>query len=215
MARATTLFVATDGDLVRLFVAVRRALDEPITAVKRNPLMRAMVGTSSWDPGEDDEEAAISTRNPTPPPASLASLYADGGGEPIAPVIPVEGVAAEALEETAPRRLRALPHAAVVGITGLELEALTVVLLGGKRPPARIVDLLDSDGFVEALPEEVLGPLASLTDEGIAPLEEKWNASLKLTRRKVDATVVLALRVLAREALACGGNVFTHMPLST
>src|SRR5690349_2368689 len=133
MARATTLFVATDDDLVRLFVAVRHALEQPITTVRKNPVMHQLLAAESWDPGAHDEAAVISARTSKPPPASTASLYADGGGAPIDPVVRPSSRPAIALEETAPLRLRALPHAAVVGITGLELEALTVVLLGEKR----------------------------------------------------------------------------------
>jgi hypothetical protein len=213
MARATTLFVATDEDLVRLFVAVRHALEQPITTVKRNPVMHQLLATSSWDPGETDEAAVISSRNPTPAPESTASIYAHGGGEPVEPVVRPSSRPAIALEETAPLRLRALPHAAVVGITGLELEALGFVLLGEKKPPARIVELLDADGFVDALPTDALAPLAALSDEGVAELTEKWNSALRITRRKADASSLLALRELAKAAIASGGHVFTHMPL--
>ncbi|MBX3202545.1 MAG: hypothetical protein KF894_30745 [Labilithrix sp.] len=212
MARATTLFVATDEDLVRLFVAVRHALEQPITTVKKNPVMHQLHATSSWDPGEDDEEAVISSRSASLPVA-VASIYADGGGEPIVPVVRPDSRPAIALEETAPLRLRALPHAAVVGITGLELEALTVVLLGEKKPPARIVEPLDHDGFVDGLPTEALAPLAALSDEALGELATRWNAALRLTRRKAEASSLVALRALAREALARGGHVFTHMPL--
>ncbi|MBX3209230.1 MAG: hypothetical protein KF764_29630 [Labilithrix sp.] len=213
MARATTLFVATDEDLVRLFVAVRHALEQPITTVKKNPVMHQLLATSSWDPGEDDEEAAISSRSPSPQPGATASIYAGGGGDPIDPVVSPESRPAIALEETAPLRLRALPHAAVVGITGLELEALTVVLLGEKKPPARIVEPLDDDGFVDGLPTEALAPLAELTDDALAELVTKWNAALRITRRKAEPSSLVALRALAREAIARGGHVFTHMPL--
>jgi hypothetical protein len=211
MARATTLFVATDEELARLFAAVRFSLEEPITAVKKNPVMHLVQATSSWDPGEDDEEAVISSRAPSLPAG--ASIYAAEGVEPIEPVIRPDSRPAMALEETAPLRLRALPHAAVVGITGMELEALTLVLLGQEKPPARIVDALDEDGFVEGLPTEALAPLASLTDDALVALAAKWNATLRLTRRKADASSLQALRELAREALARGGNVFTHMPI--
>jgi hypothetical protein len=136
MARATTLFVATDDDLVRLFVAVRHALDQPITSVRMNPVMHQLLAGESWDPGAHDEASVIAKRRSTPPTAAdcRASIYADGGGDPIEPVLRPSSRPAIALEETAPLRLRALPHAAVVGITGLELEALTVVLLGEKKP---------------------------------------------------------------------------------
>ena len=213
MARATTLFVATDEDLVRLFAAVRHSLEQPITTVKKNPIMHQVQATSSWDPGEDDEEAVISSRSPSPAPPSIASIYADGGGEPIEPVLRPESRPAMALEETAPLRLRALPHAAVVGITGLELEALSVVLLGDKKPPARIVEPLENDGFVEALPAEALAPLAALTDEQVKELAARWNAALHLTRRRADESSLVALRALAREAIARNGHVFTHMPV--
>jgi hypothetical protein len=211
MARATTLFVATDEELARLFAAVRHSLEEPITAVKKSPVMHLVHATSSWDPGERDEEAVISSRAPTLPGA--ASIYANGGDEPVEPVIRPDSRPAMALEETAPLRLRALPHAAVVGITGLELEALTLVLLGEQKPPARIVEALDEDGFVEGLPTEALAPLASLTDDALMELSSKWNAALRLTRRKAEESSLQALRSLAREAIARGGNVFTHMPL--
>jgi hypothetical protein len=209
MARATTLFVATDEDLVRLFMAVRHSLDEPITTVKRNPVMHQLQATSSWDPGEDDEQAVISSRRPEP----MASIYAAGGADPIEPVVPPEGRPAIALEETAPLRLRALPHVAVAGVTGLELEALAVVLLGEKKPPARIVEPLDDDGFVDGLPTEALAPLAGLSDEGIDELASRWNAALRLMHRQVEPSSLAALRLLAREAIAGGGHVFTHMPL--
>lgn len=212
MAYATTLFVATDEDLVRLFVAVRRALEQPITTVKMNPVMHQLQATSSWDPGQADEQAVISSRSPAPL-VEIASIYAAGGEEPIAPIVLPDSRTAIALEETAPPRLRALPHAAVVGITGLELEALTVALLGEKKPPARIVEPLDHDGFVDGLPTEALAPLATLTDEALEELATKWNAALRLMRRKADAASLVALRALAREALARGGHVFTHMPL--
>jgi hypothetical protein len=213
MARATTLFVATDADLVRLFAAVRHSLEEPITTVKRNPVMRQLHATSSWDPGEGAAEAVISSRDPSIRPAPVASIYSGGGGDPIEPVLRPESRPAMALEETAPLRLRALPHAAVVGITGLELEALTVVLLGEKKPPARIVEALDDDGFVEGLPTDALHPLATLQDDGVVELASKWNSALRITRRKADASSLLALRALAKEAIARGGHVFTHMPL--
>ena len=208
MARATTLFVATDEDLVRLFAAVRHSLEQPITTVKKNLVMHQLQATSSWDPGKDDEKAVISARA-----AAVASIYADGGGDPIEPVIRPDTRAAIALEETAPLRLRALPHAAVIGITGLELEALTVVLLGEKRPPARIVEPLDDDGFVEALPTAALAPLAGLGDEELRELAAKWNAALRLTRRRADESSLFALRALAKEAIARSGHVFTHMPV--
>jgi hypothetical protein len=215
LARATTLFVATDDDLVRLFLAVRHSLDEPITSVKKNRTIHQVVATSNWDPGEEDEEAVISSRRPDAlkQPVSVESLYADGGGEVVDPVVAPTTRPAMALEETAPLRLRALPHAVVVGITGLELEALAFVLLGEKKPPARIVEALSADGFVEALPSDALEPLSLLTEEGVLRLGEKWNAALQLTRRRADETVLVALRALAKEAIARKGHVLTHMPL--
>lgn len=207
MSRTTTLFVATDDQLVQLFAGVRRALDQPITSVKRNPVLRQVHGTTSWDPGEDDEEAAISTRQGA---AALPSIYAAGGGEPVPPIMLPATPTDHVLEETAPLRLRALPHAAVLGITGLELETLSVVLLGEKHPPARIVDTEPQDGFIDGLPTEALMPLAVL--DGIDDVEVRWNAALRVTNRRAERSSLLVLRELAREALACGGHVFTHMP---
>jgi hypothetical protein len=213
MARATTLFVATDEDLVRLFVAVRRTLDEPITSVRKNPVIHQVVATANWDPGEDDEGAVISSRAPQVTPDARSSIYAAADGGSIPPVIAPSSRPSMVLEETAPLRLRALPHAAVIGITGLELEALTVVLLGETKAPARIVETLEDDGIVDGLPAEALAPLAALTDEGIAELTERWNAALRITRRHAEPSSLLALRELAKEAIARGGYVFTHMPV--
>ncbi|MBX3231685.1 MAG: hypothetical protein KIT84_23340 [Labilithrix sp.] len=209
MARTTTLFVATDEQLVRLFAAVRHSLDQPITTVKKNPILRQVHGTESWDPGADDEEAAISTRSGA---AAIPSIYAAGGAEPIEPIMIPESKVDRVLEETAPLRLRALPHAAVLGITALELETLSVVLLGDKKPPARIVETESDDGFVDGLPSEALMPLALLDAAKLDDVTERWNALLKLTHRKADRASLLVLRELAREAIACGGHVFTHMP---
>lgn len=209
MARATTLFVATDADLVRLFVAVRHALDQPITTVKRNPVMHQIVATPSWDPGEGDAQAVIASRS-SKPPASTSSIYADGGDLPVPPVVPA---ASPALEETAPLRLRALPHAAVVGVTGLELEALGLVLLGESKPPARIVAALYEDGFVDGLSVEALAPLAAMGDEELSALYEKWSGALRLTGRRADPSALDALRALANIAIERGGFVFTHMPI--
>lgn len=47
MAQPTTLFVATDDELTRLFVAVRLPLDHPITKVGRNPLTRQILAAAS------------------------------------------------------------------------------------------------------------------------------------------------------------------------
>jgi hypothetical protein len=209
MSRATTVFVATDDQLVRLFGGVRHSLSEPITSLKRNPLMRRVLADASWDPGEDDEEAVISTRAGA---AAIPSIYAAGGDAPIEPIFTPESRTDRVLEETAPLRLRALPHAAVLGITGLELETLTVVLTGDKRPPPRIVDTDTHDGFVDGLPTEALMPLALLDNTQIDAVTERWNAALRLTHRKVDRASLLILRELAREAIACGGHLFTHMP---
>jgi hypothetical protein len=212
MARATTLFVATDADLVRLCLAVRHSLEQPITSVRKNPVMRQVLAGASWDPGEGDDSVVIARRSSSAPPPSIASLYADGGGPCVAPVVAASSRAEEALEETAPLRLRALPHAAVVGVTGLELEALGFVLLGETKPPPRIVELLPADGYVDGLPTEALGPLAGLDDDGMGPLLERWNSALRPTGRRAEASALAALRALAREALARGGHVLTHMP---
>lgn len=209
MSRATTLFVATDDQLVQLFGGVRHALSEPITSLKRNPLMRQVLADKSWDPGEHDEEAVISTRTPT---SDIPSIYSAGGEAPIEPIFTPESRTDRTLEETAPLRLRALPHAAVLGITGLELETLTVVLTGDKRPPPRIVDTDRHDGIVDGLPTEALMPLALLGNEQLDEVMERANAALSLTRRKLDRAALVILRELAREAIACGGHLFTHMP---
>jgi hypothetical protein len=209
MSRATTLFVATDDQLVRLFGGVRHALSEPITSLKQNPLMRRVLADASWDPGEHDEHAVISTRDGA---GDVPSIYAAGGDEPIEPIVAPESRNERVLEETAPLRLRALPHAAVLGISGLELEMLTVVLTGDKRPPPRIVDTDAQDGFVDGLPTEALMPLALLANEQLDDVLTRWNAALSITRRKVERSTLLVLRELAREAIACGGHLFTHMP---
>jgi hypothetical protein len=207
MGRATTLFVATDDQLAKLFAGVRHSLAEPITTLKQNPLMRRVLADKSWDPGTEDEEAVISTREGAP------SIYAAGGGfEPVEPIVTPESRNERVLEETAPLRLRALPHAAVLGITGLELETLAVVLTGDKRPPPRIVDTEAHDGFVDGLPTEALMPLALLDNEQLDEVTERWNSALSLTRRKVERASLVILRELAREAIACGGHLFTHMP---
>lgn len=208
MSRATTLFVATDDQLIRLFGGVRHALSEPITSLKRNPLMRTTLADKSWDPGEQNEEAVISTRKAT---SDIPSIYAAGGEAPIEPIFTLESRNDRVLEETAPLRLRALPHAAVANITGLELETLAVVLTGASRPPPRIVDTDSHDGFVDGLPTEALMPLALLGNEQLDDVTERWNAALLLTRRKVDRETLVVLRELAREAIACGGHLFTHM----
>lgn len=207
MSRATTLFVATDEQLVRLFGGVRHSLAEPITSLKRNPLMRRVLADASWDPGEGDEEAVISTRS-----GAVPSIYAAGGDDPIEPIFTPDTRTDRVLEETAPLRLRALPHAAVLGITGLELETLAVVLTGDKRPPPRIVDTGTNDGFVDGLPTEALMPLALLDHAQIDDVAARWNNALRLTNRKVERSSLVILRELAREAIACGGHLFTHMP---
>lgn len=202
MSRATTLFVATDEQLARLFVGVRHSLPIPITSVQRNPVMHQVLATTSWDPGPP------SSRSPN----SMPSIYAPGGEEPVEPIIIPESRADIVLEETAPLRLRALPHAAVLGVTGLELETLTFVLLGEKHPPARIVDTEENDGFVDSLPTEALMPLAMLDKEQSENVTERWNIALRMTRRKADRASLLILRELAREAIAVGGHLLTHMP---
>lgn len=211
MSRATTLFVATDEQLVRLFGGVRHSRSEPITTLKHNPLMRRVLADASWDPGEEDEEAVISTRRGA---AAIPSIYAAGGDEPIEPIVTPESRGDRVLEETAPLRLRALPHAAVLGVTGLELETLAVVLTGDKRPPPRIVDTEAHDGFVDGLPTEALMPLALLDNDQLDDVTARWNAALRLTRRKVERSSLVIVRELAREAIACGGHLFTHMPSS-
>jgi hypothetical protein len=207
MSRATTLFVATDDQLVRLFGGVRHALSEPITSLKQNPLMRRVLADASWDPGEHNEDAIISTRD-----AEVPSIYSAGGEEPIEPIFAPESRNDRVLEETAPVRLRALPHAAVLGIWGLELELLTVVLTGDRRPPPRSVDTDAHDGFVDGLPTEALMPLALLANEQLDDVLTRWNSALSLTRHKVERSTLVVLRELAREAIACGGHLFTHMP---
>jgi hypothetical protein len=209
MARTTTLFVATDNQLVRLFGGVRHSLNEPITSLKRNPLMRRVMADANWDPGEADEEAVISTRQGA---GAIPSIYAAGGDQPIEPIVTPESRTDRVLEETAPLRLRSLPHAAVMGITGLELETLTIVLTGDKRPPPRIVDTETHDGFVDGLPTEALMPLAMLDSSQLDDVAERWNAALRITNRKVERASLVILRELAREAIACGGHLFTHMP---
>jgi hypothetical protein len=211
MARATTLFVATDDQLKALFAGVRYALEEPITTLKKNPLLRKMMSGASWDPGVHDEDAAISTRESSPP---IPSIYASGGADPIEPIMIPETRTDQTLEETAPLRLRALPHAAVQGVTGLEIETLAYVLLGDKRPPPRIIDTEANDGFVDGLPTEALMPLALLDSTKLDEVAERWNAALRLTKRKGERATLLILRELAREAIACGGHLFTHMPTS-
>ena len=123
MSRATTLFVATDEQLARLFAGVRHSLPIAITSVQRNPVMHQVLATTSWDPGPDPGPPSTRTKG-------VPSIYAAGGEQPIEPIIIPESRASQVLEETAPLRLRSLPHAAVMGVTGLELEALTFVLLG-------------------------------------------------------------------------------------
>src|SRR6185503_5668159 len=102
MSRATTLFVATDDQLVELFGGVRHALAEPITSIKRSPVLGAMSAGKSWDPGENNEEAVISTRKPT---SDIPSIYAAGGEAPIEPIVTLESKDDRVLEETAPLRL--------------------------------------------------------------------------------------------------------------
>lgn len=207
MALATTLFVATDEDLARLFVAVRMPLDAPITKVGRNPHTGQIMGSRSWDPGTTDETPVVNLR------AEITSLHTDDGSVVVKPVVRSTSDSARALEELVPRRLRSLPHAVVPGMTGIELEALAIVLLGDQRPPARIVETLDDDGFVDGLPTEALEGLCELNDVTLDQTVMLWNAELATTGRRCDAAALSALRTLAREATACKGNVFTHMPV--
>lgn len=210
----TTLFVADDDVCASLFVAVRRPLAQPITRVGFNPLTRQMLGGASWDAGEgapasSDEAPPPSVRNE---PAAVRSVYDASDAKPVAPVTPMLDDEDRAREASAPARLRALPHAVVRAVTGFELEALAHVLLGHAAPPARIVEPLDSDGFVEALATDAVEPLAMLDDEDLSGTLERWNARLAPSRRKVDVRALLAVRAVAREAIAHRGHVLVHIP---
>jgi hypothetical protein len=206
MGHATTLFVATDEELARIFMAVRHPLDQPITKVGRNPLTGQVLGSASWDPGPKSSDA------PAAASAEPISIRADDGTSVIAPAIATDSDETRRLEDAAPHRLRTLPHVVMPRITGLELEALGVLLVGEKKPPARIVEALDTDGFVDALPTEALEPLSKLPDDAIEETAGFWNQKLQMSGRRVDPAALVALRALAREALARGGHVLTHMP---
>lgn len=146
---------------------------------------------------------------PTLPP----SIRSDDEAPVVAPVVAPASDEERAREEQAPRRLRALPHAVVPGITGLELEALGVAVLGAKKPPARIVEALDEDGFVEALPAEALAPLAALDEGALEGMVSAWNAELRLTGRRADAPALAAICALARVAVERRAHVLTHIPV--
>ncbi len=208
----TTLFVADDAACAALFVAVRRPLAQPITKVGFNPLTRQMLGGASWDPGEkkaDDEEVPSSVRNP---PEAVASLSEPTSEPVVDPVVAPSDDADRAREQGAPVRLRVRPHAVVRSVTGFELEALTEVLLGRAAPPARIIEPHDADGFVEALASEAVEPLATLDEEDLQTVLDRWNTRLATSRRKVEMRALVALRALAREAVHHRAHVLVHMP---
>lgn len=202
MAVHTTLFVATDEDLGRLFPSFRQPLAEPITRIGRNPLSGQLIAARTWDPGAE---------RPSPVP-SPPSVRAHAGSTPRAPELPADEGDARALEERSPYRLRALPHVATRWVTGIELGALAkLVASDASHAPARIVEPLEEDGFVDSLPAPACAPLAKLGDDEIAGLADRWARSLRQERGDAHEWALWALRALAREAVSSGGNVFVHV----
>ncbi|MCA9589199.1 MAG: hypothetical protein KC657_28005 [Myxococcales bacterium] len=196
----TTLFVATDEDLGRLFPSFRQPLAEPITRVGRNPLSGQIIGAKTWDPGAE---------RPSPVPAPPSVRHRDGAAvRP--PSIPAMDAVGEKLEESAPHRLRALPHVATAWVTGIELGALAKVL-AAESAPARIVEPRDDDGFIDSLSSGARAPLAALADDDIPGAAERWARELGRTPDDAHVWAIWALRALAREAIATGGNVFVHI----
>lgn len=209
----TTLFVADDATCAELFLAVRRPLAQPITRVGFNPLTRQVLGGASWDPGDGEaafaDEVPPSVRND---PASVPSLFAETPASARAPLLPLVSEEDRAHEAAVAPRLRALPHVAGGSVGGFELEELAAVLLGAAAPPARIVEAHASDGFVASLSTSATTALARLEDDALGGVLARWNARLAASRRKVDVRTLMALRLLAREAVANGGHVFVHTP---
>jgi hypothetical protein len=197
LATRTTLFVATDDDLRRLFPGWRYPSKGPLSRDALNPFTRTPMMVTSWDP-----------RPPDMPISARPSLYEPGERDTIPPVFLPETDHEHRLEEDAPIQLRALPHAVVMGIAVDELEALADVL-GVTPRPARFADCAEAEGVIGALPELALMPLARLAAHEVLPLAQSWGYELH-EDEEILAAALERLRRLAREALARGGNLFTH-----
>jgi hypothetical protein len=163
---ATTIFAATDDDLVRRFCFTRTEA----------PTMRA-------------------------PTAQLIAL-----DEPIIdPVLEPLSSICRRLEQRAPRKLRTLPHIVMTpGMTRVELGALACVLVGAAPEPFDVLETVD------ALAVNAVGPLAAIPDARIEDVTRKWSASLRPHGRRVDTWSLVAMRALARVAVARSANVFSH-----
>jgi hypothetical protein len=178
----------------------------------RNPFTGQVLAGAAWDAGSASTSQApppSSDDRPTPRTNGV-SIWIDDGAKTVDPALPPASEALQRLEELAPRRLRALPHVVTAGITGIELEALSFVLLKESKPPARVVETLDGDGFVGALPASAVLPLGALDDAELEAVLHEWSARV---RGLADGAFALrGLRELARVAAARDGHVLTHMP---
>ena len=74
------------------------------------------------------------------------------------------------------------------------------------------MDTEENDGFVDSLPTEALMPLAMLDQAQTDDVTSRWSSALRFARRKAERSSLLVLRELAREAIAVGGHLLTHMP---
>ena len=217
----STLFVATDEDLSRLFWRWRRPLPTRVQRTVKHPISGAPMIVRTWDPGPSQSDFVTD-----PPPSSIF----EKDMSVLPPVITPDDDDQQSLESDAPQRLRALKHAAMISFRCNDLDALALILTGRdlKRfargdfddrelPPARIVEIPQEDGLISALPEVALEPLSALRDDEFVSVACKLDEILVEVNgieeyADLDAAgwVLRRLRALAQSARASSGNLFLH-----
>jgi hypothetical protein len=195
----TTLFTATDSELTERFPGWLMPLATPRVRTAQNPFTGEALNITTWLP----DVAIAAVGGP--------SIRSTTGRPVLVPLVPVETEYERILEENCPVFLRTLPHIAMKGITEVELQGLSDILVSEVKPPARFVWCSNDEGPVVSLPSEAVPALAKLAEDEISGVSFRWSEELGGALSVDGAFYALTrLRVLARDAAERHANVFSH-----
>lgn len=170
-------------------------LVQPRREMRRNPFTGQEAAVTIWDPG---------------PSGACGTLYAARGRLALPPVMPPEDDYQLQLEEAAPALLRTFPHAALKGISEVELRQLGAALAGDALPPARFVDCDEDEGSIGAIQAAAISILAEASDPKLHEYAAIWRARLIEVEPAGLEWALQRIRALARDAVARSGSLFSH-----
>jgi hypothetical protein len=142
----------------------------------------------------------------------VQSVYDAHSRTVLLPVVTPDSDYLNGLENCSPLLLRTFPHFAMKQVTGLELTAISQVLLRQEFPPARFVDLLENEGSLDAISAEALPLLANAEPQQLADVAEEWfHESNGGCVSVADSLWVLErIAKLAQIAVQARANLFSH-----